>query len=140
MKTTINQNKLEVQAAITKFYEALNALFKGEIEPMKECWSHTDDITYMGPMDGYLVGWTNILPEWELQASRKLGGTITATDMVITVGDCLAVTSNYEKGKNTNVNGNVEEVIIRVSNTFRKEDGEWKMIAHHTDVLPALKG
>jgi len=30
-------------------------------------------------------------------------------------------------------------VSIRATNVFRKEGGQWKMIGHHTDLLPFPK-
>jgi hypothetical protein len=30
-------------------------------------------------------------------------------------------------------------VSIRATNLFRKESGAWKMIGHHTDLLPFLE-
>jgi ketosteroid isomerase-like protein len=60
-------------------------------------------------------------------------------DMRITVGRDLAVAQNYEKGENTNADGKTQSVSIRATNLFRKENGKWKMISHHTDLLPYLK-
>lgn len=59
--------------------------------------------------------------------------------MHIIVGEELTVVQNYEKGENTNVEGKTQRVSIRATNLFRKEDGKWKMIGHHTDLLPYLK-
>ena len=58
---------------------------------------------------------------------------------LLTVGNNIAFTTNYEKGSNINADGKPVEVSIRATNTFRKEDGKWKMIGHHTDLLPFLQ-
>jgi ketosteroid isomerase-like protein len=128
----------DVRAAIDNFYVALNEMFAGDITRMREAWSHENDVTYMGPTGGLKVGWAQILEVWEAQAARRLGGSVAATQMQIVVGDDIAVTSNYEVGENTNAAGTVERVNIRVTNTFRRENGIWKMIGHHTDLLPFL--
>ena len=54
-----------------------------------------------------------------------------------TVGRDLALVQNYEIGANV-VNGVPVQVKIRATNLYRKEDGTWKMIGHHTDLLPFL--
>lgn len=54
------------------------------------------------------------------------------------MGTDLALTHNYETGENVGADGAVERVSIRVTNVFRKEAGAWKMIGHHTDLLPYL--
>jgi len=128
----------EVRQAVAQFYTALNTMFTGELGPMKEVWSHANDATYMGPGGGFQVGWDQVLAEWETQAAKKLGGKVEPADMRITVGQDLAIVSDIENGENTNAAGKVEKVSIRATNLFRKEGGKWKMIGHHTDLLPYL--
>jgi ketosteroid isomerase-like protein len=77
--------------------------------------------------------------EWKRQAALRLGGKVEPSDLRITVGRDLAVTSNYENGENTNAEGRAQTVRIRATNIFRKESGEWKMIGHHTDLLTYLQ-
>ena len=128
-----------VRNAAAGFYSALNALFTGNVEPMKAVWSHADDVTYMGPDGRFLVGWKLVSENWEKQAAAKLGGHVEPAEMHITAGREIAVVENYEKGENTNAQGKTAEVSIRATNVFRNEDGQWKMIGHHTDLLPYLK-
>jgi ketosteroid isomerase-like protein len=127
-----------VRQAAEQFYSALNAMFTGDLEPIKEVWSHEDDVTYMGPGGEFQAGWAQVLAEWEVQAALKLGGEVKPKDMRITVGRDLAVVSNYEIGENVAQEGKLRKVAIRATNLFRKEDGKWKMIGHHTDTLPFL--
>ena len=127
-----------VREAAGRFYSALNAMFTGNLGPMKEVWSHQEDVTYMGPGGGFRIGWGQVLADWEVQAGMKLGGMVTPKKMRITVGRDLAIVSNYEIGENAGPEGKPRKVEIRATNLFRKEDGEWKMIGHHTDTLPYL--
>ncbi|MCP4000881.1 MAG: nuclear transport factor 2 family protein [Gammaproteobacteria bacterium] len=127
-----------VKAAVDNFYLALNSMFIGDVQPMEQIWSHKDDVTYMGPAGGLHVGWQQVLADWEQQAKLKLGGKVEPKDMQITVGRDLAIISNYEVGENTGPDGKIEDVTIRATNLFRMEDGAWKMIGHHTDLLPFL--
>ena len=128
-----------VVEAVGQFYVALNALFTGDVKPMTEVWSHAEDVTYMGPGGGLQVGWDRVLADWEAQAAKKLGGEVRPGQMQITVGQEIALTANYETGENTNAEGKPQKVSIRATNIFRKEDGKWKMIGHHTDLLPYLE-
>jgi ketosteroid isomerase-like protein len=128
----------EIAAAAAGFYTALNALFEGDVAPMTEVWSHADDVTYMGPDGGFQVGWKEVLVEWEKQAAMKLGGHVEPDGMRVTGGRDLAVTHNYEKGANINTGDTSGAVLIRATNLFRKENGAWKMIGHHTDKLSFL--
>ena len=113
------KNEQAVKDAATQFYAALNAMFTGELGPMKEVWSHANDVTYMGPGGGVQVGWDQVLKEWETQAAKKLGGKVEPADMRITVGQELAIVSDVEQGENTNAEGKAEKVSIRATNLFR---------------------
>ncbi len=129
----------KVRQATAQFYAALNDLFQGELDPMKEVWSHADDVTYMGPAGGMQLGWDEVLQNWASQAALRLRGMIRPEKMQSIVGQQVAVTTCFEVGENINADGRPQKVSIRATNTFRKENGRWKMIGHHTDVLPFLQ-
>lgn len=135
--TAARADEAAVRAAAAQFYEALNTMFTGDAGPMLAVWSHADDITYMGPAGGLHVGWDQVKPIWTATADMKLGGSVEPTEMRVNAGADLAVTSNYEVGRNV-VNGKTEMVTIRATNIFRLENGQWKMIGHHTDLLAFL--
>ena len=134
-----NESNDEVQMAADQFYAALNAMFAGDVAPMEALWLHEEDVVYMGPDGTFAVGWEKIKAVWEKQAAKKMGGKVTAEQMQITSGHHMGVTYNFEIGENTDADGNPVKVAIRATNVFHKnEAGEWKMIGHHTDLLPFL--
>jgi ketosteroid isomerase-like protein len=128
-----------VEQAANEFYASLNALFTGDVEPMKQVWSHADDVTYMGPTGGFQIGWNEVEAIWEAQAALKLGGKVEPAEIRVTVGGDLAFVQCFERGNNLDAQGQPEKVSIRATNLFRKENGQWKMIGHHTDLLPFLE-
>ena len=128
-----------VREAAAGFYSALNVLFTGNPDSMNEVWSHADDVTYMGPGGGFQVGWPQISENLKKQAAMKLGGRVEPAEMHLAVGQELAIVQNYEKGTNIDAQGKQQKVSIRATSIFRKEDGKWKMIGHHTDLLSYLK-
>ena len=127
-----------VKAAVATFHGALNRLFTGDAAPMKASWSHADDVTYMGPTGTKQVGWSQVEPHWDKQAAKKLGGKVDALDVHVTASEQLGVAVYYEKGENI-IDGKVQPVSIRATTTFRKENGQWKVIGHHTDTLAYLQ-
>jgi ketosteroid isomerase-like protein len=126
-----------VKQAAARFYSALNDMFQGDLTEMKAVWSHADDVTYMGPNGGIEQGWEAVLTNWETQAAKKLGGKVEPKNARVTVGPDLAIFTCCEEGENF-VNGKPQKVSIRATNVFRKENGQWKLIGHHTDLLPFL--
>jgi ketosteroid isomerase-like protein len=131
-------NESTVQEATAGFYTALNAMFTGNIDPMKEVWSHAEDVTCMGPDGSVKVGWNEVLANWEVQTKMKLGGEIRYEQIMVTVGQDLAVMQCREVGENV-IDGKPIAVSLRATNVFRKENGAWKMIGHQTDNLPFLQ-
>jgi ketosteroid isomerase-like protein len=128
-----------VEQATAQFYTSLNAMFTGDAAPMQDIWSHADDVTYLGPDGGFKVGWNDVRQIWEAQAALKLGGKVEPNEMRVTVGDDVAFTQCFEQGSNLDAQGRTVQVSIRATNLFRKENGQWKMIGHHTDLLPFLE-
>lgn len=132
-------HETDFAAAVSGLYEALNVLFTGDTGPMKAAWSHTDDISYMGPDGLYLIGWEKIEAMWDQIGALKLGGRVNPTQMNTVVGTDLALLTCVESGENE-VDSQAEQVSIRSSTVFRKEGTVWKVIAHQTDLLPYLAG
>lgn len=131
-------DKQELLAANAQFYAALNALFKGEVAAMEQVWSHAEDVNYMGPDGLRQLGWKAVLADWKTQAAKRLGGTIKMDGAEVQVGGLIGVITGIETGENV-LDGKPQKVSIRTTSVFRKEDGKWKMIGHHTDKLPYLE-
>ena len=123
-----------VLEANRQFFKALNAIFAGELAPMKSVWAHTDDVIYMGPGGGTQVGWEQVLANWEYQASLNLGGEVNPENIHITMGTDIAIVQNRIKGQNI-VNGEPQEISIRATQVFRKKKDGWKVVSVHTDTL-----
>ena len=124
-----------MEQATHQFYTSLNALLAGDAAGMDQVWSHADKVTCMGPLGGILTGWDQVQTTFAELAGEKLGGHAEATDLHFTVGDDLAVVECYEVGVARNAQGETQPYRIRATNSFRKENGQWKMIGHHTDLF-----
>ena len=125
-----------VRAAAGAFYDALRAIFEGDVAPMAAVWSHADDVTYLGANGSLCAGWPAVFAEWRAQAALKLGGSVEPVDIHVTLGPDFAATASYVRGHNFDLGGQRHEVAIRDTNLFRREDGGWKMVGHHSDPLP----
>ena len=136
-----NGDEKAVLAANAEFYKALNQMFAGELTLMKELCSHASDVIYMGPGGDFLVGWQKVVAEWERQAAMKMGGKLEAIKphVLLSPSGDMATVCNVEEGKNKDNKGEMREISIRATNTFRKEGGKWKMVGHHVDLLSNFK-
>jgi len=130
----IMTNEQAIQVATDNFYTALNILFIGDSKPMKDAWAHAHDVTYMGPDGLYLIGWENIEKMWDSVAAMKLGGKVMPQQLHTLEGSDMALITCVEMGENE-INGKAENVSIRSSTVFHQRLGEWKVVAHQTDLL-----
>jgi ketosteroid isomerase-like protein len=138
-KYSVADETKAVEKATAQFYTSLNKMFAGDAGPMLEIWSHADDVTYMGPAGEFQVGWDEVREIWATQAALRLGGKVEPNETRFIIGHDLAFSQCYEKGNNLDAQGRTVRVSIRATNLFRKENGKWKMIGHHTDLLPFLE-
>lgn len=128
----------EIAIAAQEFYKALHAMFEGDATHMEHIWSHADDVTYLGPQGGILVGWNPVYEALKKQARLKLKGNLTLQDVHVIQEGNIGMMQCLEVGTNV-MHGQSEQVRIRALSIFRKENGKWKMISHQTDLLPFLQ-
>ena len=123
-----------LEEATAHFYDALNKVLEGDVEPMLALWSHADDVTYMSPFGELLVGWAPIRDSWQQQADSHLGGRVEPEDLHYFASRTLGVVVGFERGTIV-LDGKETAVNIRATSTYRLEDGRWMMIGHHTDPI-----
>ncbi len=128
-----------LKEAINKFYSAHNEIFVGNLAPMEEVWSHSDDVTYMSPIGGILVGYEAAIDSWRKQAELHLDGHVDPVDMQLVESEDIGICNNYIIGTNFVVDGKEVHPNIRATTVYRKENGLWKVISHHTDLMHWLE-
>jgi ketosteroid isomerase-like protein len=128
----------EVRQVSDQFYAALNRVLNGDARPMMEVWSHNSGVTTMHPIGGWEVGWEQVRVPWEQVAAMSSGGQITLRDPLIRVVGDLASQIGTEASEGTLAGQQVSSE-QRVTNIYRREAGGWKIVHHHTDLVPAMQ-
>jgi ketosteroid isomerase-like protein len=127
----------DVKAASAQFYAALNRMLTGQQGSMEGIWSHGATVTTMHPIGGREVGWDNVRPTWDQVASLPSGGQVALAEQVLSVAGDTAYEVGYERGHGT-LAGERVDIDQRVTNIYRRENGAWKVVHHHTDLSPAM--
>ena len=127
----------EIRQASEQFYAALNSTLNGESGPMEEMWSHSSDVSAMHPFGGRMVGWEEVGDSWEQVAQAFSDGQVSIEDLVVPLADDVAYTLGTENGQ-AKLGDQTVGIDWRVTNIYRREEGEWKVVHHHTDVSHAL--
>ena len=128
----------EIRQASEQFYAALNREINGDPGPMMEVWSHGSDVSTLHPLGGINVGWEEVRAGWEEAAQGMSEGQVSLDDLVVLpIADDVAYTVGTEHGQ-AKVGDDTIGIEWRVTNIYRREGGEWKVVHHHTDVSPAM--
>lgn len=127
----------EVRQASDRFYAVMNRGINGDIsEEMFDVFSHANDATAMHPTGGRQVGWAEVRAGWEMAVDMAGGGTVEVSDLQITLlGDDAAYTTGTEVVSAT-IDGDPLTISVRCTNIYRREDGVWKLVHHHVDLVP----
>ncbi len=125
-----------VRQASDRFYAALNRGLTGDASEMFDICSHADDVTTMHPLGGRQSGWPEVRASWEMAVSAISGGSVEVSDLQITMlADDAAYTIGTENASAT-IGGTPVTFSARCTNVYRREDGVWKLVHHHVDLLP----
>jgi ketosteroid isomerase-like protein len=127
----------EVRNASTQFYAALNRMLGGEMAPLEAVWSHGAAVSTMHPIGGREAGWDQVRGSFEGVAKLASEGHVGLRDQSIQVTGDLAYEVGVEQGQ-ARIAGEQVTIEQRVTNVYRREAGEWKIVHHHTDVSPAM--
>jgi ketosteroid isomerase-like protein len=127
----------EVRAASEQFYAALNHITTGDAGPMAHAWSHGAAVTSMHPLGGRETGWDQVGPSWSEVAKVVSAGQVKLTDQHIHAAHDMAYEVGVEKGHLT-MGGHKVNIDQRVTNVYRRHDGAWKIVHHHSDLSSAM--
>ena len=130
-------NEDEVRKASQEFYKALNQMVNGDAEALKAIWSHSPQVTTMHPVGGRQIGWDEVWNTWNQVAQVSSDGKVELHDQFITSSGEMAYEIGIEHA-GFRVAGTQTEGQIRVTNIYRKESGHWKIVHHHTDLVPSM--
>ena len=127
----------EVRQASEQFYAALNRVGNGDASSMPDIWSHSATVTTMHPLGGREVGWDEVKGPWEQVAQLCSDAQFNLSDQLIQVSGDMAYEVGTEQGQ-CKIAGDQVTFNHRVTNIYRRENGAWKIVHHHSDVAPAM--
>jgi ketosteroid isomerase-like protein len=129
--------EVEVRQASDQFYAGLTRMIEGDLSVLEGVWSHDASVTAMHPVDGREVGWEAVRNSFVPFTEHASNGSVELHDQLIRVLGDVAYEVGTESGKFT-LAGKPITVGHRVTNIYRRENGRWKMIHHHTDVSQSM--
>jgi ketosteroid isomerase-like protein len=113
------------------------AIYLGDPEPFKALWSRGDDISLFGAFGPCKKGWHQVGKTVDWVAGRFREGTVTAEYEAVYEGADLAYTVGYEIGDVVLDGAPMTRQRLRVTQIYRREDGQWRLVHRHGDFAPA---
>lgn len=118
----------------THLRAAETALHNGDAEPRLALWSLREPVSVLG-------AWRSAIGQEEVRnLFRTLAQTFSDCRSHIyelvsaeVIGD-MAFTAGYERTQAT-VNGEPRDYVLRVTQVYRREDGDWKVAHRHGDTV-----
>ena len=127
----------DLDQVIERCQLALNEFVKGDPEPMKEMFSHREDVSLANPLGPPAHGWGEVAGTMDRAASNLRDGAMVAFEEVVKyVTPELAYTVWLERQR-ARVGGrrDVTPFVLRVTMIYRPEDGTWKVMHRHADTV-----
>ena len=126
---------------LEQYHLAIGEFMKGNPEPAKEMFSHSDDVTLANPRGVVAHGWRQVAQAMERAASSRREGEIVGFEVVeknVTSEIAYVVELERMRGKF----GGREEIApydLRATMIFRPEGATWKVVHRHADQIPATE-
>ena len=121
-----------VRRASTSFYKAFESL---DISRMEEVWAHDERAVCVHPGWERAVGWRAVRSTWEKVFANTLQINFEVTEVALHVSDDLAAMSVTENLRSWYPGGGGVVGQVLAVNLFERQDGRWRLIAHHASPM-----
>jgi ketosteroid isomerase-like protein len=123
----------------SRYEAAYAAVVQGDPEPFKALWSRNADTVLFGALDGFERGWGEIGPRFDWVSTQVVAEDVRVENLLTEINGDLAVTVDFEHTHRV-VAGKRVPRTLRVTQAYRKEDGEWRIIHRHGSELKPVVG
>jgi len=121
---------------VQRTQEAWQQLVNGKPGPMKALCSQAADATVLSAWGGRDRGWQEVATSYDRTAARYVGGRYTVETLAMGAGEDMAYTVEIYRGDIRRAgweeSGQLE---LRVTQVYRREGDEWKLVHRHADPL-----
>jgi ketosteroid isomerase-like protein len=127
----------DVDELIERYQLALDEFLKGNPEPGKLLWSHSEDVSLANPYGPPVRGWEQVARTMEHAASLRSDGEFVGSEVVakwVTPELAYVVQIEHLESKV----GGSEEITpysLRSTMIFRPEESTWRVVHRHADPI-----
>jgi ketosteroid isomerase-like protein len=127
----------DVDELIEQYHRAQREFLIGNPEPVKDLFSHREDVTLANPYGPPVRGWEQVAKAVEHAASLRSDGTFVGWQIVAKYATAeLAYVVQIERAEaKIGAREDITPLAVRATMIFRPEDGEWKVVHRHADPI-----
>ena len=130
---------MTIDETLRHFRAAANAMARGDAEGVKALYSRADDITLANPFGHAVRGWADLSEALHYVSARFADGAVTEFNNIARYESSELVTFLDVEHWRTRVGGtDPSDFDLRVSSTYRLEDGQWKLVHRHADPISSF--
>ena len=128
----------ELSAFVDRCHAAITEQSQGHPESFLELWSRAGDVTIMAAIGGYQVGFDAIRELLTAASKTQHFDGWRAENVATVLDENLAFTVELEHYSYT---GDAEDegMTLRATQIYRREDGQWRVIHRHGDILTPIE-
>lgn len=133
----MNNNLQDFEQFMQRREEASRAYVQGDAEPLSRIVARVSPATFFPPRGGYTHGATEVASTYERDAALFAPGSDSSIEVLdMAVSDGIAYWVGFMRST-VRMRGNAEPIPmnLRVTEVFRREDDEWKLVHRHADML-----
>ena len=122
--------------------DAARAYVSGDAAPLGRMVTHSSPATFFAPMGGYVQGAEAVSARYAGDAKVFERGSDSHFEILhMAASDGIAYWTGFQRAS-ARMRGQTAAVPfnLRVTEVFRREDGDWKLIHRHADALVAEPG
>jgi ketosteroid isomerase-like protein len=128
----------EVREFIGQCHDALTEQSRGRPERLLELWSRADDVSIMAAIGGYHVGFDAVGDLLSAASKTQSFESWSAENLVTDVAGDLGFSVELEHYGRV-VEGEDQGMTLRATQIYRREDGRWRIVHRHGDVLAPVE-
>jgi ketosteroid isomerase-like protein len=127
----------DVDQLIEQYHLALDEFMKGNPEPVRNLFSHREDVSLTNPQGSAARGWEQVAEAMERAAASRRDGKFVGFETLakyVTPELAYVVEVEHLEAK-VQGRGNITPYALRVTMIFRPEEGTWKVVHRHADQI-----
>ena len=121
--------------------DAARAFVNGDVVSLNRISARTSPVSFFGPKGGHEQGAEQVSAAYQRDAARFDSGETHFEILHMHASDGIGYWVGFQKAT-ARLKGSADAVPfdLRVTEVFRREDGDWKLIHRHADTLAAEAG